>query len=245
MSNWAQQAKTHVHESKALRVAVYHGAGKMTAEELRSYDIVVTSYGTLSSDRDRKGHLFCSSWHRVILDEGHCIRNARTKAAVAACELKAESRWILTGTPIVNSIKDLHSMVKFLKLTGGIENAEVFNTVITRPLAQGKHSAEVLLQSLMQNLCLRRRKDVGSMVLLLRLPTLHPGESSRHPCFGLRDILTRRNRWPLLNWGYRRRVNMFTESRSIPRRKRSTRLCCKYCSVVPFLEHFCASEMDH
>lgn len=140
----------------------------MALKDLKSHDVVITSYGTLSSDRDSNGPLFSMSWHRVILDEGHNIRNARAKCAIAACELKAESRWVLTGTPIVNSIKDLQSMVKFLKLTGGIEEPEVFNTVITRPLAQGSPESEILLQSLMQGICLRRKKDMAFVDL--RLP---------------------------------------------------------------------------
>lgn len=130
-------------------------------KELTDYDLVITSYGTLSSDKDSRGPLFSSSWRRVILDEGHNIRNVRAKCALAACELKAESRWVLTGTPIVNGIKDLQSIVKFLKLTGGIEDPEIFNSVITRPLLQGKHSGEILLQSLMQGICLRRKKDMA------------------------------------------------------------------------------------
>lgn len=130
------------------------------------YDIVVTSYGTLNSDK-AKGLLSQTSWRRVILDEGHVIRNARTRTAVAACALKAEARWVLTGTPIVNNIKDLHSMIRFLRLTGGIQDPEIFNTVITRPLGFGDHRAEMLLQSLMSGLCLRRRKDMKFVDLKL------------------------------------------------------------------------------
>lgn len=132
------------------------------------HDIVITSYGTLTADHNSKGPLLSASWRRVILDEGHTIRNAKTKAAEAACGLKAESRWVLTGTPIVNNINDFHSLVKFLRLTGGIADSLVFNAVITRPLSYGDSRAEVLLQSLMQDLCLRRKKDMAFVDL--RLP---------------------------------------------------------------------------
>lgn len=37
------------------------------------------------------------NWGRVILDEGHHIRNPQTKAALAATGLLAECRWVLTG----------------------------------------------------------------------------------------------------------------------------------------------------
>lgn len=167
MSNWEQQAYQHTKSEHTPSVLVYHRR-KATVQEMMKHNIVVTSYGTLGSDHINKGPLSSATWRRVILDEGHTIRNAKTKAALAACGLKTESRWVLTGTPIVNNIKDLHSLVKFLGLTGGIADDMVFNAVITRPLGVGDPRAEALLQSLMQDLCLRRKKDMAFVDL--RLP---------------------------------------------------------------------------
>jgi SWI/SNF-related matrix-associated actin-dependent regulator of chromatin subfamily A3 len=52
----------------------------------------------------------------------------------------------------VNNIRDLHSLLKFLRITGGIEQSDVFNTVISRPLASGETRAEAHMQSLMKDL---------------------------------------------------------------------------------------------
>lgn len=160
MSNWEQQAQRHVAESRIPKILTYHGSGKKSVKELQQYDIVITSYGTLTSDKANKGAIFSTKWRRVVLDEGHTIRNAGTKIFQAACHLEAEARWVVTGTPIVNNVRDLYSIVKFLRITGGIEQSDIFNTVITRPLANGSPRAEAILQALMQNICLRRKKDM-------------------------------------------------------------------------------------
>jgi SWI/SNF-related matrix-associated actin-dependent regulator of chromatin subfamily A3 len=89
-------------------------------------------------------------WRRVILDEGHNIRNPSTKKAVAAHEFLAQSRWVLTGTPIVNTLKDLFSLVKFIRLSGGLDNYDVFNGAIMRPVNQGSSRGGFLLQTLMK-----------------------------------------------------------------------------------------------
>ena len=41
-----------------------------------------------------------ANWLRIVLDEGHTIRNAGTQQAQAAAAVRAERRWIVSGTPI-------------------------------------------------------------------------------------------------------------------------------------------------
>ena len=153
----------------------------MTHREFSEYDVVVSSYGTLNSECFQRGlkdacrtpskhGLFSMNWARVVLDEGHTIRNPNTKNALAARNLLATSRWVLTGTPIVNSIKDLYSMIKFLGISGGLEKPEIFNAILTRPLSLGNPNAEILLQSIMRTMCLRRKKDMKFVDL--KLPEL-------------------------------------------------------------------------
>jgi SWI/SNF-related matrix-associated actin-dependent regulator of chromatin subfamily A3 len=47
----------------------------------------------------------------------------------------------------------------------------VFNTVIARPLASGDARAEALLQYLMKDICLRRKKDFKFVDLKLPVKT--------------------------------------------------------------------------
>ena len=183
MSNWSGQIAHHVRKDEALNVLIYHGSGKkpMKAEDFRNFDVVITSYGTLATEYYPRGKkdpppvprsqgLFSMDWRRVILDEGHIIRNPNTKSAFAATNLLAKSRWVLTGTPIINNLKDLFSLVRFIGLTGGLERLEIFNSILIRPLNQGDANASLLLQALMATICLRRKKEMKFVDL--KLPEL-------------------------------------------------------------------------
>lgn len=57
-----------------------------------------------------------SRWYRVILDEAQCIKNKNTKAALAASQLQADTRFCLTGTPMMNGVHELYSLIHFLKI---------------------------------------------------------------------------------------------------------------------------------
>ncbi|KAI9660230.1 MAG: hypothetical protein M1831_003537 [Alyxoria varia] len=188
MSNWSYQAEIHVHPDKALKVLTYHEANKhanQAASALSQYDIVVTTYQTLAREYmpagttgnaksvPRGSGLYSLKWRRVVVDEGHNIRNPKAKMAQAAYALMSHSRWILTGTPIVNNLKDLYSHIKFIRLTGGLAQLDVFSGALIRPLNQGKSEAKTLLQALISTVCLRRMKDMSFVDLRLPPVTSH------------------------------------------------------------------------
>ncbi|EDN05404.1 conserved hypothetical protein [Histoplasma mississippiense (nom. inval.)] len=180
MSNWRDQISHHIHKDQALRVLIYHGVGKKEAKNLNTYHVVITTYGALASEyalienkplnpKPSEG-LFSLRWRRIVLDEGHTIRNPRTRGARAACRLEADSRWSLTGTPIINNLKDLYSQIKYLRISGGLEDLAVFNSAVIRPLTTCEPNANLLLQALMGTICLRRKKEMN--FINLRLPPL-------------------------------------------------------------------------
>nr|POF04824.1 isoform 2 of helicase-like transcription factor [Quercus suber] len=187
MSNWSGQIQHHMHKDKKLSVYTYHGAGRvsMDAEALSKYDVVITTYQTLATDYmpRKKGSsnkqparelrptgLYSMEWRRVILDEGHIVRNPTSKGAAAVTALMSKSRWALTGTPIVNSLRDLWSLLRFVGLSGGLEQVDMFNRCLIRPLKSGDESAILLLKAIMAAFTLRRRKEMK--FIDLRLPKL-------------------------------------------------------------------------
>jgi SNF2 family DNA or RNA helicase len=72
---------------------------------------VITSYGTLSRDRELlAGIEFCC----VIGDEAQHVKNRRSQNARALRLLRAGSRFLLTGTPVENSLDDLRALLDFI-----------------------------------------------------------------------------------------------------------------------------------
>ncbi|KMP03071.1 DNA repair protein rad-5 [Coccidioides immitis RMSCC 2394] len=138
-----------------------------------------------------KQGLFSMRWRRVVLDEGHTIRSPRTKGARAACALEADSRWSLTGTPIINNLKDLYSQLRYLRISGGLEDFSVFNSALIRPLKDEDPNTNLVLQALMATICLRRKKEMG--FINLRLPPMqYPSWPRRR--VSLWNILTGKSR---------------------------------------------------
>ena len=197
MSNWSTQMKKHINPEHALRIMFWHGARKepITPKQIKNYDVVISTYESISSDwysqkstaLPRKSGPFSITWRRVILDEGHNIRNPKAKKTIAISNLLAQSRWTLTGTPIINNLKDLYSQVRFLRLSGGIESFEIFHGAISRPVLAGDPQGNKALQLLMRGICLRRKKEMS--FIDLRLPQLseyvhkfklHPHEQEKY-----------------------------------------------------------------
>ncbi|PVH97783.1 hypothetical protein DM02DRAFT_657940 [Periconia macrospinosa] len=180
MSNWSTQMQLHVKPEHALRVMFYHGTRKqpITPASIGQFDVVITTFDSVSSEYysqksgtlPRKSGVYSVKWRRVILDEAHGIRNPKAKRTIAVTNLMAQSRWALTGTPIVNNLKDLYSLVRFLRLSGGLDSLEIFHSTIMRPVLAGDARGNKSLQMLMANICLRRKKEMS--FIDLRIPEL-------------------------------------------------------------------------
>lgn len=101
---------------------------------LSRYDIVVMSYDVVRNDIDALGRL---SWHYCVLDEGHIIKNGKTKLSKAIKTLQANHRLILSGTPIQNNVLELWNLFDFL-MPGFLGTEESFNRRYGKPIQQSR-----------------------------------------------------------------------------------------------------------
>ena len=120
--------------------------------------LAITSYALLRRDID---HYRSLDFAAVILDEAQHIKNPDSQNARAACALRASSRFILTGTPIENSLRDLWSLFQFL-LPGYLGRKDDFKDAYETPLLNGERGPtwERLTRRLSPYLLRRRKHDI-------------------------------------------------------------------------------------
>ncbi|KAA3454192.1 DNA/RNA helicase protein [Gossypium australe] len=157
-SSWITQLEEHTSPGK-LKVYMYYGGERTKeVEELKKYDIILTTYSTLATEESWfDSPMKKMEWWRVILDEAHVIKNANAQQSKAVTNLKATCRWVVTGTPIQNGSFDLFSLMAFLRFEP-FSIKSYWRSLVQRPLAQGNKNGLSRLQVLMASISLRRIK---------------------------------------------------------------------------------------
>ncbi|KAI1169991.1 DNA repair protein rad-5 [Nemania sp. FL0916] len=176
LAQWQSEAENASRDG-TLKSLVYYGNEKIdnmralcSGSNPSAPDVVITSYGVILSEytqinsrlggRESHKGLFSLNFFRIILDEAHTIKNRQSKTAKACYELSAEHRWVLTGTPIVNRLEDLFSLVRFLRVEPW-NNFSFWRTFITTPF-ESKDFMRALdvVQTVLEPLVMRRTKDM-------------------------------------------------------------------------------------
>jgi SNF2 family DNA or RNA helicase len=178
---WKAQADKHLMPN-VLRIHVYQGADRELPDMTR-YDVLLTSYGIVQREYEHdmiidKNGLFthwmtpngnASPFHavfdRIILDEAHTIRNRTSATHQSVCALNGEIHWVLTATPIWNSVTDIFALCKFLN-AHPLCIAQVFDAKITSKIMSPEHNSVAYLREFLRPIELRRPREV------LELPPL-------------------------------------------------------------------------
>ncbi|KAI2611803.1 SNF2 family N-terminal domain-containing protein [Hypoxylon sp. NC1633] len=163
LRQWAREIDRMLLVDHKITVHTQHDK-KLPYDKLCQYDVVLTTYGMLSAELNKKqeyedkieesgavfdhGHLsqLCpllgNEFYRIVLDEAQNIKNAKTKSAKAASMLRASYRWCLTGTPMQNSTKELGSLIHFLRIKPYCD-LELFKKMFSKISPPNQHSVGI------------------------------------------------------------------------------------------------------
>lgn len=155
--NWKNEIKKFAPNIKTL---VIHGnveERKEQIEEIEKYNLVVTSYDLLKRDIEEYKRINYN-FKYIIADEAQYIKNNNTQNARAIKEIRAETRFALTGTPIENSLSELWSIFDFI-MPGYLYSYKKFKEIYELPIVRENNEyAMKKLKMLIEPFILRRTK---------------------------------------------------------------------------------------
>lgn len=155
--NWKNEINKFAPTIKTL---VIHGSAeerKKQIEEIFNYNLIITSYDLLKRDIEEYKQANYS-FKYIIADEAQYIKNNNTQNAKAIKEIKSETRFALTGTPIENSLSELWSIFDFI-MPGYLYSYRKFKELYEMPIVREENEWAVKkLKMLIKPFILRRTK---------------------------------------------------------------------------------------
>ena len=152
--NWENEIKKF---APGLTYRIHHGGERLRNKEaLNGFEIIITTYGTLSSDIKL---LMDMPLDYVVLDESQAIKNPSSKVTKAACLLRAKHRLCMSGTPLQNNTFDIFAQMNFLN-PGMLGSIEFFRQEFAIPIDKfGEPDRKDHLRKLLYPFILRRTKE--------------------------------------------------------------------------------------
>ncbi|XP_075591109.1 uncharacterized protein LOC142598010 [Dermatophagoides farinae] len=113
LSNWMQEFSTWC---PILKVILYSGSKedrKILNQELTysKFNVIITTFEYILRERKNLAKI---KWRYIIIDEGHKMKNYKSKFHSTLAEFKSTHRILLTGTPLQNNLSELWSLLNFL-----------------------------------------------------------------------------------------------------------------------------------
>ncbi|EFA08205.1 TATA-binding protein-associated factor 172-like Protein [Tribolium castaneum] len=118
---------------KYLKPLQYNGSPterEKLRHKFKKHNLIVASYDIVRKDIAVFSNI---KWNYIILDEGHVIKNGKTRTSMAIKNLVANYRLILSGTPIQNNVLELWSLFDFL-MPGFLGTEKQFTARYSRPI---------------------------------------------------------------------------------------------------------------
>ena len=156
--NWYNEMKKFAPKLKVLLINGPAQDRKNKIHKIEDYNVVVASYDILKRDIGIYKEMNYK-FKYIIADEAQYIKNNNTQNFKAIKEIKAETRYALTGTPIENSLSELWSIFDFVK-HGYIFSYKKFKELYENTIVKCEDSSAMKkLKMLIEPFILRRIKE--------------------------------------------------------------------------------------
>ena len=135
ISNWISEFERW---APSIKVVCYKGKRNerpIIAQQLKNekYNVVLTTYEYILND---KSTLCKIQWQYIVVDEGHRMKNTKSKfAQTLGQSYMSAHRVLLTGTPLQNNLAELWSLLNFL-LPKIFSSCEEFKKWFDKPLSK-------------------------------------------------------------------------------------------------------------
>ena len=139
-----------------LRVHLYHGPFRRPKKLKLKFDMVLTTYGILRSDRELFNKM---DFEIAIFDEMQVAKNRKSQIHATLMQTKADMKLALTGTPLENYLSELKALFDII-LPGFMPTMSEFKEEYVTPIEKGgDKEKQKSLQALINPFILRRKKQ--------------------------------------------------------------------------------------
>ena len=135
ISNWDIEFN---HWAPSIRKIIYKGKKHerpLLAQHLKNdkFHVVLTTYEYILNDKSTLSKI---NWQYIIVDEGHRMKNQKSKFALTlGQQYQSAHRLLLTGTPLQNNLSELWALLNFL-LPKIFSSCDEFKKWFDKPLSK-------------------------------------------------------------------------------------------------------------
>ncbi|MFT5317304.1 MAG: superfamily II DNA or RNA helicase [Chlamydiales bacterium] len=139
-----------------LKVCTFHGMNRSLDGFLKTYDILLTSYGIMRREKDI---ISLISFDLAIFDEIQVAKNHLSKLHSALLTVQTRMRIGLTGTPIENQLRELKSLFDVVLPTYMPSDGQYRDLFVNPIEKDGDADRKKLLGRFVHPFLLRRKKE--------------------------------------------------------------------------------------
>lgn len=156
--NWFNEINKFAPTLNTIVVSGNSEERKNILKNIEEFDVIITSYDLLKRDiEEYKKAKY--EFKYIIADEAQYIKNNNTQNFKAIKQIKAQTRFALTGTPIENSLAELWSIFDF-SMPGYLYGYRQFKEIFETPIIKEEDSYKIKkLKLLIEPFILRRIKE--------------------------------------------------------------------------------------